>query len=85
MELAENDWKMDELCGLDYPGWVRNNTDTTGNWDDTKIIKNEDDTTTRGEQSVAIRKRKANSKSSQPVIRAEKKIKCKLSFSHHSY
>ena len=56
MELAKNDWKMDELCGLNYPGWVRNNTDATGNWVNTKIIKNEDDAATRGEQSVAIRK-----------------------------
>ena len=85
MELTKNDWKMDELCGLNYPGWVWNNMDATGNWVDTKIIKNKDGTAIGGKQSVAIRKQKANSKSSQPVIRVEKKLQRKLSFSPHLY
>ncbi|KAF8423006.1 hypothetical protein L210DRAFT_3653962 [Boletus edulis BED1] len=43
MALAANDWKIEELCSLDYPGWVRNNTDSTGNWVDVKLIKTEND------------------------------------------
>ncbi|KAF8834248.1 hypothetical protein BDN67DRAFT_874544, partial [Paxillus ammoniavirescens] len=25
LRLAESDWKLDSLCGNDYPGWYRNN------------------------------------------------------------
>ena len=56
MELAKNDWKMGKLCGLDHPGWVWNNMDTAGNWVNMKVIKNKDDITTGGEQSISIQK-----------------------------
>lgn len=32
LQLAENNWKTDLLCSMDYPGWVRNNLDDQGNW-----------------------------------------------------
>jgi hypothetical protein len=30
LQLAENDWKINLFCSLNYPGWVRNNLDDKG-------------------------------------------------------
>ena len=32
--LAENDWKLENLCSINYPGWVQNNLDEQGGWQD---------------------------------------------------
>ena len=41
LQLAENNWKTELLCSLDYPGWVHNNLDDAGNWLTTRKIKQE--------------------------------------------
>lgn len=80
MALAANDWKIEELCSLDYPGWVRNNTDSTGNWVDVKLIKTEDDSPV-GLCRTGKRKGK-HSDSETPGQRMEKKIKGELYLIH---
>jgi hypothetical protein len=32
LQRAENDWKIDLLCSVNYSGWVHNNLDDKGNW-----------------------------------------------------
>lgn len=48
LQLAENNWKIDLLCSLDYTGCVCNNLDDQGNWLATSShkIKQEDQTMT---------------------------------------
>ena len=63
LQLAENNWKIDLLCSLDYPGWVHNNLDDQGNWLATRKIKQE-------KQTMAIN-------IDEPVTSANKKHKGK--------
>ncbi|KAF9226087.1 hypothetical protein BS17DRAFT_776631 [Gyrodon lividus] len=73
-KLAWNGWKLDLLCGNDYPGWVRNNVDSEGNWHIEKGIKCEEDS---GEAMSGRRKRKGKRSTSEG---AKKKIKGKHVF-----
>ena len=73
LQLAENDWKIDLLCSLDYPGWVRNNLDNKGKWVGSRHVKQEDDAATGDQPASSVsRKRKAKQFKSEPI---EKKFK----------
>ncbi|KAF9232876.1 hypothetical protein BU15DRAFT_80738 [Melanogaster broomeanus] len=41
LQLSKNDWKLDYLCSMDYPGWARNNMDALGNWPASRGVKQE--------------------------------------------
>ena len=73
LQLAENDWKVDLLCSVDYPGWVRNNLDDKGNWIASCRVKQEDEATTGDEPAGSVsKKRKAKPVKSEPL---EKRFK----------
>ena len=57
LQLAENDWKINLLCSLNYPGWVHNNLDDKGKWVGSCHVKQEDDAAT-GDQPAGSVSRK---------------------------
>jgi hypothetical protein len=74
-KLAQNGWKLELLCGNNYPGWVRNNTNNKGSWIINKVKCEED-----GGEAQAVsggRKWKAKWSTSQG---AKNKIKDKHVF-----
>lgn len=73
LQLSENNWKIDLLCSLDYPGWVHNNLDNKGNWLASHKVKQEEEATSVDNQSCSIsKKHKAKLLKSETV---EKKFK----------
>lgn len=75
LALADNDWKLDYIAGLDYPGWVRRYLDNDGNYiEDRKTLVKQEDIS--GEEDSSSGKRKSRGKSEVP----NKKIKGAL---HH--
>lgn len=73
LQLAENNWKIELLCSLNYPGWVRNNLDDTGNWLTTRKIKQEEEGTTVNESGSGSNKKRKGKAIKSEV--AEKKFK----------
>jgi len=73
LQLAENDWKINLLCSLDYPGWVHNNLDDKGKWVGSCHVTQEDDATI-GDQPVSSmgREHKVKQFKSEPI---EKRFK----------
>ncbi|KAG6369436.1 hypothetical protein JVT61DRAFT_14851 [Boletus reticuloceps] len=73
LQLAENNWKIDLLCSLNYPGWVHNNLDDKGNWVASRRIKQEDEAAAGDEPAVSVSKKcKAKPVKSEP---SEKQFK----------
>lgn len=75
LQLAKNNWKIELLCSLDYPGWVRNNLDNKGNWLTSHKVKQEEESPTVNEAATqASTSRKHKVKAPKYEV-AEKKLK----------
>ena len=68
-QLAENNWKIDLLCSVDYLGWVHNNLDNKGNWIASRRVKQEDELAAAGDEPTGSvsKKRKAKPVKSEPT------------------
>ena len=74
LQLAENDWKIDLLCSVNYPGWVCNNLDDKWNWVASHRVKQEDELAATGDEPTGSvsKKRKVKPVKSEPT---EKQLK----------
>ncbi|KIK74785.1 hypothetical protein PAXRUDRAFT_19539 [Paxillus rubicundulus Ve08.2h10] len=71
LQLAESNWKLDSLCGNDYPGWYRNNGQ--GKLPGNQEVKDEDNTED-DELGMGTRKKQRAERCKPEVVEKRMKV-----------